>query len=118
MSIIDKMLKNGRAMYWSPVGKDRSGQIVLNDTPVEVKCRWEDTNEQFVDQTGNTVVSQARVFVDRDLEIGGFLWQGTQAEYDALSEKDPKKIRKALRIRAFGKLPNLKQKKHVRTAML
>lgn len=118
MSIFEKIYKNGRAMYWAPTGKGRDGQTLLSETPVEVKCRWEEANVQFNDQTGKTVVSNARVFVDRDLELGGFLWQGKQADYDALDEKDPKKIKKALAIRGWNKTSNIKQKKFVRIALL
>lgn len=108
------MLKQ-KAVYWAPTGTDRFGKKSYA-TGIEIKCRWEDVTEQFLDQQGQMVISKAKVYVDRDVVIFGFLWLGTLAE--ATSTTDPLKNKGAREIQAFAKLPNLKAREFLRTAML
>lgn len=72
MTIIKKMLKE-RAFYWEPIGSDENGRAIW-ETPIEIKCRWEDSAEEYMDRLGRSQTSNAMVYVDRELKEGGFLW--------------------------------------------
>ena len=113
--LLTKMLKQ-TAVYWSPgSGFDAYGQPVWGE-PVELLCRWEDTNVEFIDPQGTRQVSQARVFVGQDLEVGGVLMLGSTADTD--SSLDPKANPGAFEIRSVSKAPDLRASRFLRTVML
>ena len=66
MSIITKMRKQ-TAVYWALSSYDEYGQPTW-DSPVEIECRWEDKSEEFIVSDGTRQVSNAIVYVDRDME--------------------------------------------------
>jgi hypothetical protein len=104
------------AVYWAPSSEaDRFGQPVVQ-TPVQIACRWEEKSDEFVDAEGTTQTSKAVLIVDRDLEVGGVLMQGTLEDVD--HPTDPKANDGAEEIRAFNKTPNFKGKKFLRQAYL
>lgn len=114
MRIIRKMLK-GYAVYWSPSGGvDEFGRRLFGE-PVEVRCRWEGRAEEFMTGSGEKALSKARVYVDRDLETLGVLWEGrlSQAVRD-----DPFANTDAWEVRRFERMPDLRYKDVLRTAYL
>lgn len=115
LSILKKMLKKGRAVYWAPKGVDDFGQPKY-DEPVEIKCRWEDRNEQFINQAGEQVVSKSIVYVDRKLQLGGMLAKGTLE--NLTSQTVPANNPDSGEIRGWGEVPNINQDKFLRWAML
>lgn len=111
MKIIKKMMK-WKATYWPPVDVDEHGDPILGD-PVEIKCRWEDCNELYLNPDGEQKVSSAKVYVDRDLELGGRLFNGELDEAPADPREDPR----PKEISKFDKLPVFKKNgKYLRTA--
>lgn len=113
MGIITRMRKQ-KAVYWEPDGLDAFGQPAFL-APVEIDCRWEDVHELFLDDEGNQAVSNAKVYVDRDVELRGYLKLGTLAE---LSGNSPLDNNAVYIIRKFEKLPNLRNTETLRTVML
>jgi len=116
MRLLVKMLKQ-KAVYWqlSALEFDDYGQPIPS-TPVEIKCRWEDVGEEFLDGTGTIQLSRAKVYVDRDVEVGGILMLG---ELDSgVDESNPKENENAWEIRRFEKLPTLKATQFLRTCYL
>lgn len=110
-----KMLRQW-AVYWAPGGTDDFGNETHVD-PIQIRCRWEDVRQLFVDNKGEQVTSAARVFVDRDLEEeGGILWLGNLE--DLTDPEKPFDNENAYEIRKFSKIPNLKNTKVVREVML
>ena len=119
MSIITRMLKE-TCTYWPTVADGYGG--VEFGAPVAVACRWEDKAELFVDDTGREAVSRAVVYVDTDLEVGGYLARGdysastsTTTTGEEPSFTPPEEARP---IRKFDKLPNLRYTEYLRTAWL
>jgi hypothetical protein len=116
MRIIKKMRRQ-TAVYWEPSEVGEEGQMTFLE-PIEIKCRWEDITEQYIDRAGTPQTSSARVYVDRDLFKLGVLWLPPENlnlnEGDALSqvtsEEDPFANSGAFEIRKFEKLPVLKPK--------
>lgn len=116
MGIITRMRKQ-TAVYWAPrAERDVYGRLQFED-PVEVDCRWEDVSEEFVDQNGARQVSRARVYVDRDMEIGSLLMLGELT--DELSNlQDPHTYDGVWSVRSFQKTPNLRNTETLRMALV
>ena len=83
MGIISRMRKQ-TAVYWPLASSDSGGadyddygQPIVSD-PVEVECRWEAVNEEFVDKNGTRQLSKAKVYTDQDVDVGGILMLGTE----------------------------------------
>lgn len=102
--------------YWAPTGRfDSNGQAKYRP-PVELKCRWEDVAEVFLDEKGANQVSNAKVYVDRDVKIQGILWLGRMS--DLISQMDPTKNPGYYQIRKAGKLPTLRANDFLRETYL
>jgi len=114
MGIITRMLKQ-TAVYWAYASTDQFGTKSYAD-PVEIDCRWEDTIEEFMDSEGERQMSNAVVYVDRDIPVGGVLMLGELT--DITDESNIKENAGAWEIRKFGKLPNFKATEFLRTAYL
>jgi len=103
MSIITRMRKQN-AVYWAPASVDGYGDRGFS-SPVEIECRWDDTNELFLDDDGNEVMARSTIYPDRVLAMGGMLKEG---ELDSSMGDDPAEYSDAYEIRSFQKIPNLK----------
>jgi hypothetical protein len=104
------------AVYWPPeTNWDEFGKPILDD-PIEIGCRWEKKAEEFIGPQGTQQISQALVFVDRDLEIGGVLMLGTLT--DIVDYVNPKANEEAWEIKSFKKLPDLRGTKYLRQVYL
>lgn len=116
MSIITKVLKQ-KAVLWSQgeQAPDGYGNPRVS-APVEIKCRWEDTSEEFIAADGTKQLSKSVVMVDRDLRAGDVLWLGLLA--DVPDRENAKNNPGAWEVRSFQKLPNFKNTEYLRTAYL
>lgn len=113
MGIITRMMKQ-KAVYWAPNGTDKFGQQAYA-APVELRCRWEDKQELFIDITGTQQVSKSIVYVESDVKLDGVLWLG---ELEDVAPINPFSNEGASKIRAFGKLPKINLRETLRTAIL
>lgn len=68
-------LMNQEATYWGNPEPDGYGGKTF-DRPVLINCRWEDKFELVVDRQGKEVTAISKVFVDRDMEVGGYIALG------------------------------------------
>lgn len=101
------------ATYWGSPTTGGYGGAVFSP-PTTVKVRWEDKQEKFLTATGDEAVSRAVVFVESDVEIGGYLYFGELLP----SEVDPTQIVGAHIIRQFLKTPDIQGLQHLRRAFL
>ena len=119
MGII-KSMRRQVAVYWSlsnaAVKYDAYGNPITQVVPVEIKCRWDQMQTEFIDAEGTKRLSQAVVFVDRDVDIGGSLFEGVLS--DLVDPSDPNKNPGAFEIKAFTRTPNLKNTETLLTAFL
>lgn len=97
--------------YWGNPRPNGSGGTVF-DAPVSIQARWQERREELHDGKGHLFVSKAQVFVDVDLDVGGYLYNGVS------SMTDPTVLQGAYIIRDFVKTPNLGRTKHERRALL
>ena len=119
MRILDTMRKQ-TAVYWAPgsgrAKYDELGQPTQID-PVEIRCRWSNKVEQFIDSKGAEQISKSKVYPGIDLEPGGYLRLGTISDLDS-ADVNPEVIDGAWEIKAFDKIPTLKADKFLRKAFL
>jgi hypothetical protein len=110
------------AAYWAPAGSDDTGRPAYTPA-VMIDCRWEDTNDEFVDKEGRTQVSKAMVYVDRKLDLHGVLkYLGPKKESPSLSsladQAKPFSNPDSWEIRAINNLPNRRATKVLRWVYL
>lgn len=117
MSLLTGVL-NQALTYWPPsTSIDGYGQPIL-EAGVELSCRWEDTQEEFVLPNGEKDVSRARVFLEDDVVVGGLMYLGG---LDVTGDSDfPTNPRDAgaLEIRSVQKTPDLDGVEYTRMVML
>jgi hypothetical protein len=106
-----------RAVYWPPEKEFDPHGKPINRYPQEIRCRWEDSFEQFIDGSGRMQMARAKVYVDRDLKVGGILWLGKLLNIDD-ENNNPFDNPNAFEIKRFDKLPTLKATQFLRTAIL
>ena len=100
-----------QATYWGqPVPTGYGGHEF--DIPEVIRCRWEQKTEEFIDKKGATKLSQAVVYVDQDVEVGGYLYLGDT------SEADPTALKEALPIQRYAKVPDIRAVEYVRKVWL
>lgn len=100
MSYITRNLRQ-IVTYWSPGVPDGFGGITFG-APIQIKGRWEDRTDLFIDPQGKEVRSAARVYVVQDVALRGYLFLGTSTAADPTVESVG-----ALEIRDFRRTPNL-----------
>ena len=113
MSIISRMRRQ-KAVFWSRTGVDGYGQPVYG-SPVEIACRWDDEQREFIKADGTVGTSRSIAYVDRDMKPGDKLKLG---EYTTDFEDDVTQHSDAFEIQAFVKNPNLKATEFLRTAIM
>lgn len=97
--------------YWAgPVSDGYGHKTFLY--PIQLLARWEDKNEEFTTPTGEKVVSRSVVWVPQDVDVGGWLFLGTDITVD------PAEVLGAAQIRAFLKVPDIRRSTFERRAML
>lgn len=104
------------AVWWEKTGVNSSGQPVYA-APVDLKVRWTDMAQLFVDNRGTQQVSKSVVFVGEEVAVGDVLMLGTVAA-DVISGLKPLSHPGASEVRQFRKTPDRSARKFVRKAVL
>lgn len=107
---------NQYCVYWEPFSVDGYGTIIWDD-PVELSCRWESANELFVDSSGEELRSTAKVYLEDDVVVGGYLYLG-ELNSAFTSSDDPALTKTSYRIKRFDKIPDLSGTEFLRRAWL
>lgn len=125
MGLISKMRKQKAVLWTAKDTRDEFGQVQFND-PIEIKCRWEGKRTRFINANGEEVVSEAVVYVDRELNPNGdYLWEGGLDELPSsdATPYDESEFRNANKklprpLRAFTKTPDLRAKEFLLVSYL
>lgn len=112
MSFLTRNL-NQTVTYWAPAGRDNFGDPSFAD-PVEINGRFEERTEKFFDADGSELLARSVVYLDQDVEIGGFLMLGLATS----STSDPRDEDGAFQIKDFRKIPDIKGTNFERRALL
>ena len=104
-------------VYWGNPTADGYGGYTFDD-PIEIKCRWEDRTELFVDPNGKEQRSTAVVYVDRAVAVEGYLFKGTLEDLTSAEEGDPQTVSAAKEIKQCRSVPNRDETFFVRNVWL
>jgi hypothetical protein len=102
--IISTKKLNQKAVYWAKSTQEGYGDYSYS-APVEIKCRWSTKTEIVKDSKGEEVISIAKVYVDRVLEVEGFLSLG---ELTVSTPATPASDNEAYAIIRIDEVPNVK----------
>jgi hypothetical protein len=97
--------------YWGAPTVDGYGTSSFA-APVTMSCHWENSIQEYLKDSGEEAVSNAIVFTASDVEIGGYLFQGTSVE------TDPTTLEGAHQIHQFYKIPDVRSIGMQRKAVL
>lgn len=114
MSLITRMRRQ-KAVYWARSATANRFGVFTFSSPVEIECRWDDSAQQYRDENGEEALSNAVVYVDRDMKQGDRLKKG---EMESDTPDDPMELLDSYEIKRFDDTPNLKATESLRTAYL
>ena len=97
--------------YWPHGGIDADGSIVFGP-PAEIMGRWDEVQEVYATAAGQERRSKAKVLVDQELTVNGYLMIGTS------TETDPRALADAFPINSFNRYGNVQGNDYVREAIL
>lgn len=111
------MLKQ-RLVYWAFTGHNQYGKGTYA-TPVVVRCRWEDVQEEVWLPNGTRFVCQSHLYLYSPILLESFVLLGTTS--DPLTEfdlnKTPQQLR-AFEVKKGSDVPDLPAKRHLYEAYL
>ena len=119
MSYLTRNLSQTSVYWGNPRPDSGGGDIKAFDDGVEISSRWEIKKVLFKDVNGEERQSNAVVFVDRDVDIGGFLYLGDLDDLPSGTIDDPfdsTVSADSQEILGFDKIPNLRATKFERIA--
>lgn len=97
MNVSSKLRQH--AVYWGePTGRDGFGDDVFPD-PVELHVRWDDTQDDFIDDKGDEVVSKAVILTAVEVNVRGLFYLGVLADIPEDLLATPEKIPGVVRAR-------------------
>ena len=94
-------------VYWAPAITNGFGDKTYPE-PQQMKCRWDDKVEQFLNGTGENVISKAVLLVPEAVEVGGYAWLGDIADLTDAELEDPLLLQEAYLIGRVDKTPLFK----------
>ena len=80
------------------------------------RVSWEDVIERFLDNEGSEQTSKSIVYVDRPVDVDGYLYLGVLNGVTNVAA--PKSLSDAWPIRQFMRLPELRNRQKLKTAYL
>ncbi len=110
------------AVYWAPSSQDGYGGETFAD-PVELSpdnnngCRWEKKQQLFIDSVGEEKMSESVVYLNQNVELGGYLFLGGLDDLDS-TVIAPEDVAGSKKIQQFDKIPDLKAIGYLRRAWL
>ena len=106
-----------QAVFWPAPVSDGYGKMSFSN-PCEIKVRWDDSRELFIDAEGNEKTSSAIIFAADDLELLGYIWLGEFDDLSAEEKADPHLLDTARQILGYERVPTMKADFFVRKAFL
>lgn len=96
-------------VYWQRTNPGGSGAPSYKQ-PVEIKCRWEERQEEVLMADGRRVISNAHVMLSEEITVGSILMEGRLADWRALSTypRVPTKSQGGYEVFKSGHTPDIK----------
>lgn len=101
------------AQLWPKTGQDEYTKTIVGDRQ-EIKCRWEWTESQMVDQEGKLVRIDATVAVAIDITIGSLIWLGKQSELLGSEKLPPGNVMEVVAMRKADSIKSTEARPLVR----
>lgn len=100
-------MHNQYAVYWAP-GRLADGGKQTYQAPVELRCRWEDSQLEMKDprRANGVWMSKSQVFTTVRLDENGYLWEGRLVDINA-DTTAPTKNRNAMRVEVVERTPSV-----------
>lgn len=101
---------NQLATYWAPGANNGFGGKVYSVAPEVIACRWQDKTDRVRDASGEVIVATSVVYVDRQLDVHGYLCLGDvtdQVDSDGLLDPEDVTGSPPQEIKATGTSPAL-----------
>lgn len=99
--------------WWAASGGDGFGGDLFA-APLAIKGRWEDRTEKYIGQLDRReLISNAVVFVDRDVAVGDYLVQGDQT-----AQANPTLVAGAYKVQQFKRVSDIRNVETVKRAVL
>ena len=115
MSIIKKMRKQ-KAVWWQRSALPDQYGTYSYAAPIEIDCRWDDTTQEYRHPKGQVEMSNAVVYVDREMAVGDMLMKG---EWESDTPDNPLELDSGVfEIQRFDNNPNIKATEFLLTAFL
>jgi len=102
-----KKARNQKAVLWACIGIDGYGKPCLAD-PVEILCRWENVQEEFISPDGVRQFSVAVVYPDRKVPVGSVMWEGELKDLETIYANGAKDNPEAAEVQQYASHPNFK----------
>lgn len=102
-----KRFLNQTLVYWGNPQDDGEGGFTY-DAPIEIRGRCEYRVEIVRGDMNEEVVSRARVYLDREVQHGGYLYLGTLDDSAIGDNMHPSSTDEAMRILSLDKIPRLR----------
>lgn len=88
--------------YWPSTGQDGYGAPTFG-TPSLRSCRWENRNEEFVNDEGEKALSRSQVWTYNPMDTGGWVALGNHT-----ATPNPLGLSNAWRIQRSDEIPDLR----------
>lgn len=108
MPSIERMGLKQYAVVWFAGPVDNNGDVTVR-TPVEIRCRWEESiGEQLSPTTGATRDSAQSIMVDRLIPVDSIIWLGKLKEL-------PTTLSNLRQVVTVKNMPDVKSRDSLRT---
>lgn len=97
--------------YWAPTGESVEGKTTWA-SPIQYKARYEEKTEIVKDAQGKDVNSKARVYLEDNVALGGYIFNGKS------KETNPTTVSGAYEIISKGRTSDLRRMRTLTMVML
>lgn len=94
------------AVYWSPGADNGFGEKSWTST--QIKVRWDGVTEAITNKYGKEVICNAKVMVQQELNVEGFLYLGTLTSLSTAQKANPLLVTSAYPIQKLQTTPLFK----------
>lgn len=112
-----KVRMRDTAVYWGSPTHDGDGSRSFA-APKEIRCRWDRSQQLFVDGQGQERRSNAVVYLPQAVDLDAYLYLGRLDDLTTAQRADPQLLSDSLPIRAFEDVASIVGGGRVRRAFL
>jgi hypothetical protein len=93
------------AVRWTGQTTDAAAKETFPDA-AEIACMWEDRNETFQDDSGEEIVSRARIYTDVVLEVGDWVFLGKLTDLASGASTQPADEENSFQVKGKERNPD------------